>query len=189
MTSHPVHILCLGGSLRSGSYSLAACREAAEIAREAGHSAEVIDLGELNLPMYAPDWGLEEYGGEGSGVHRLIEAYRRADAVIWSSPTYHGTISGVFKNAIDLVELLSGDQPAYLQGRSVGLISINDSTTFAAMRDCARELRAWLAPTQVELTKRDFDGEQRIPEGRSRARIARLVGELAAFAAAHPRSS
>lgn len=172
----------MNGSLRSTSYSLATCHAAAEIASVSGISSRVLDLKELKLPMYIPDWDLDEYSADDVGIDRLLEAYRWAHAILWVSPTYHGTISGVFKNALDFIELLSGDVPPYLQNRPVGLVAINDSTTFSAMRDCARELRAWVAPTQVELSKADFSPDKKLVSERSRTRLARLVDELAAFA-------
>jgi FMN reductase len=101
--------------------------------------------------------------------------------MVWSSPTYHGTISGAFKNALDFMEFLADDQPAYLQGRAAGLIAIPDSTTFTAMINAVHELRAWLAPTQVVLSKQDFSPELTLNSERAQRRLARLAGELMDF--------
>jgi FMN reductase len=182
MASIQPNLLCLGGSLRPGSYSLATCGSVGEVAENAGFSVEIIDPRELDLPMYVPDFELEHYAPRHEGIHRLIEAYRRADAMVWVSPTYHGTVSGVFKNTIDFAEFLDKDSRPYFSSRAVGLIAINDSTPFAAMRDCARELRAWLAPTQIQLGSSDFDAEMKVASERARGRIARLVEELGTFA-------
>jgi FMN reductase len=150
---------------------------------------EIVDPRELDLPMYVPDLNLEDYAPKQSGIERLIELFREADAMVWVSPTYHGTVSGVFKNMLDFAEFLSGDERPYFHGRPVGLIAINDSTTFAAMRDCARELRAWLAPTHIELTKVDFSNDLTLTSEKSRNRALRLISELDTFVQAHRSAS
>jgi FMN reductase len=183
MPNKQPNLLCLCGSLRPTSYSLATCRTVQGIGEAEGVGVEIMDPREHDLPMYVPDIEIEHYAPRhGEGIRWLIEAYRRADAMVWVSPTYHGTISGVFKNTLDFAEFLCRDSRPYLQGRAVGLISINDSTPLAAMRDCARELRAWVCPTQIALSGKDFDDELRMSSERSLGRIARLVGELASFA-------
>jgi len=48
--------------------------------------------------------------------------------MLWSSPLYHGTISGSFKNALDWLQLLGDRQPAYLTDKVIGLISTAGGT-------------------------------------------------------------
>jgi FMN reductase len=175
-------IVGLGGSLREASRSRAALAEALRLAAEQGAQTELLDVRELNLPMYLPDAALEAYPPEHQpSIARFLSACRSAEAMIWASPTYHGTVSGVVKNAIDFVELMGEDDPPYLTGRAVGLISINDTTTWAALRDSAHELRAWLAPTSLTLTKADFTPEMTLKDEHTRRRMARMVAELMEF--------
>lgn len=150
-----------------------------------GIQVEIADPRELNLPMFVPDFELKDYAPSHLGIERLLASFRRADAMVWVSPTYHGTVSGVFKNMLDFAEFLSGDQAPYFQRLPVGLIAINDSTTFAAMRDCARELRAWLAPTHIELSDADFSCDFALSSEKSIGRVSRLIGELSTFVQAH----
>ena len=185
MASQPFNLLCVSGSLRSPSYCFATCKAIQEMAEAPEIHVEIADPRELNLPMYVPDFKLADYAPNEPGIHRLIELYKNADAMVWVSPTYHGTVSGVFKNMIDFAEFLSPDQRPYFQGRPVGLIAINDSTTFAAMRDSARELRAWLAPNHIELSAKDFSSNYTLSSVKSQGRITRLLGELTTFVHAH----
>lgn len=175
-------IVGLGGSLRAKSYTLAALAEALRLAAEQGAQTELLDVRALNLPMFLPDEPLEAYPAEHQpNIAGFIAACRSAQAMVWASPTYHGTVSGAVKNAIDFVELMGEDDPPYLTGRAVGLISINDTSTWAALRDSVHELRAWLAPTCLSLTKADFTPEMMLKDERVRRRMARMVAELMEF--------
>jgi FMN reductase len=174
----------LGGSLREKSYTRAALIEALRIAEtDRGAETELLDVRELNLPMFEPDLMVNEYPAEDQiNINRLLEASRRAEVMIWASPTYHGTMSGVVKNALDFLELLADDEPPYLQGHAVGLIGVNDSSPFASMINSVHELRAWLAPTQAVLSRHDFNSELQLINERAQHRLTRLVNELLNFA-------
>ena len=120
-----IKVVGIGGSLSKefkASSSLAALKIALEGAAEGGARTELFDLRELDLPMYMPD------GEATDAVRRLCEAVYEADGLIWSSPLYHGTISGAFKNALNWLELLGKRQPAYLTDKVVGLISTAGGT-------------------------------------------------------------
>lgn len=173
----------LGGTLRQRSYSRAALQAALRLAEARGTQIELLDLRELDLPMYVPDLPIEGYPERHRpAITRLLEACRNADAMLWASPTYHGTLSGVLKNALDFVELLSEDTPSYLSGRAVGLIAVSESETFSAMANAAHELRMWLAPTYVTLDRKDFNTDLTLKQRRPDSRVERLVGELMEFA-------
>jgi FMN reductase len=177
-------LVLLGGSMRERSVSRAALRAAAVIAQEKGFETEILDVRELNLPMYTPDANDPDYFEEPhrTNLHRLLEGCRRADAMVWSSPTYHGTVSGVFKNALDFIEMLSEEQRPYLHQIPVGLIAINDSVTFSAMINCVYELRGWSAPTKVLLRRDLFDPDlQALRDERAQRRLSRMVDNLAYF--------
>lgn len=187
-TQQPL-IVGLGGSLREQSYSRAALQAALAVAAQQGAATDLLDIRTLALPVFVPDQPLEAYQPEQhAGIARLVQACRQADALIWASPTYHGTVSGAFKNALDFLELTADDDPPYLSGRAVGLIAVSDARTFGAMVDSVHELRAWLAPTQVATSGRDFDAALGLVNERLARRLARLVDELLGFARTSERS-
>jgi FMN reductase len=176
----------LGGSMREKSYSRAALREVLRIAEANGAATELLDVRELNLPMFVPDLPIDGYpSSQQANITRFVEACRRADVMIWASPTYHGALTGAVKNALDFMEFLSDDEPPYLQGRAVGLMTIPDPTTFAGMINAVHELRAWLAPTQVTLSRQHFTAELALNDERTQRRLTRLVNELLGFANAN----
>jgi FMN reductase len=84
-------------------------------------------------------------------ARELLEYIRKADGFIIASPGYHGSISGIVKNAIDYVEETARDSRAYLDGLPVGLIATAygwqaATSTLATLRSIVHALRAWPTP-------------------------------------------
>jgi FMN reductase len=149
-------ILGLGGSLRPGSVTTLALHIALEGAEAAGVSTQLLDLATLPLPLFNGTYTLEEYTSEGrEAILTLLNATRKAQGFIFASPTYHNTISGSLKNALDYIELLRDDHPPRLEGKVVGLMSVQlgvsgtGNHTITTMLLAARAMRAWVAPTMV----------------------------------------
>jgi FMN reductase len=141
-------IVGLGGSLAKVSKSRAALREALEGAEAAGAETELLDLRELDLPMYNPD-----DDEPGVAATRVIESCYAADGLIWSSPLYQGTISGALKNALDWLHLLGTREPSYLHDKVIGLISAAGGTqglqAINTMEFAVRAMRGWAVPYVV----------------------------------------
>jgi chromate reductase, NAD(P)H dehydrogenase (quinone) len=90
-----MRLLAISGSLRAGSYNTALARAAADVAPE-GVEVEIFDgLGEL--PLFDAD--LE--GDDHPAVRHLRESIADAEAVLFVTPEYNGSIPGVLKNAVD----------------------------------------------------------------------------------------
>jgi FMN reductase len=155
-----IKVVGLGGSLAAQSSSLAALKIALDGAAEAGAQTDLLDIRELSLPMYAQD--MSEVP---ESVHRLCESVQMADGLLWSSPLYHGTISGSFKNALDWLQLLSDRTPSYLTDKVVGLISTAGGTqglqAVNTMEFVVRALRGWAVPLVIPIPQawRVFDSE------------------------------
>ena len=128
-TDKKLHVIGIGGTLREGSRGLLALEEALQAAEEAGATTELLDLRELDLPMYEPGKPLEEYGED---VRELVEAMRGADALLWSTAAYFGTLAGLTKNALDFAQFLARDERPYLQDKVVVLIATTSGDTGAA---------------------------------------------------------
>ncbi len=191
MNNERLKVVGIGGTLREGSASLGALRRALAAAAEAGAEAELLDLRELDLPMYEPGRALEDYGGN---VRRLVEALRGADAVLVSTAAYHGTLAGVTKNALDFAQFLARDERPYLQDRVVGLIAAagGDMAGVNATRvmvDVVHALRGVAAPLVVAIPQawRRADENGDVTDERYAGRLddlGRLVVEMAARLAA-----
>jgi chromate reductase, NAD(P)H dehydrogenase (quinone) len=94
--SGPARVLLVSGSTRSGSANTAALATAAAIA-PGGVTAAVYD-GLANLPAFNPDH-------DGDDVPQAVAELRKeiasADAVLFCTPEYAGSLPGSFKNLLD----------------------------------------------------------------------------------------
>jgi len=148
--SKTVSIVGLGGSLRPTSSSRAALKVALDGATDAGAKVDLLDLRQLNLPMYDPT-----SNDVPKSVSRLVDTVYTADGMIWSSPLYQGSISGSFKNALDWLILLGDREPPHLTDKVIGLISVAGGTqglqAVNTMEFIVRALRAWAVPLVVPI--------------------------------------
>ena len=181
-------ILGLGGSLRSGSVATLALQIALAGAEEAGVTTRLFDLATLSLPMFDGTYSLDGYTPEGrKAIENLLNATREAQGLILASPTYHNTISGALKNALDYMELLKDDNPPRLEGKVVGLVSVQGGVsgtgnhTITTMLLAARALRAWVAPTMVSVpdSRSMFDEEGQAYDPTLVRRLRMLGAEVA----------
>ena len=181
-----LRVVGVGGTLREGSASLGALRRALAAAGRAGAETELLDLRELDLPMYRPGLALDEYG---AGVERLVGELRGADAVLISTAAYHGTLAGVTKNALDFAQFLSGGDHPYFDGKVVGLISTAGgeqagANATGALVHVVHSLRGVVAPLMVSIskTRQRADGSGEITDelyGRRLDSLGELVVDLA----------
>jgi FMN reductase len=172
-------IVGLGGSLRRTSNSRAALQQALQGAAAAGAETRLLDLRELDLPMYDPD---DDAPGEAAA--EVIESCYSADGLIWSSPLYQGTISGALKNALDWLHVLGQRDPPYLHDKVIGLVSAAGGTqglqAINTMEFAVRALRGWAVPYVVPLAsaERVFESSGQIKDESVRAQLAMLGAEV-----------
>jgi len=139
-------IVGLGGTTRVGSSSEKALAISLRAAEREGAHVVMLAGPELELPMYAP-----ERPERSPAARRLVGALRRCDGLIIASPSYHGSISGLLKNALDYAEDLSRDERVYFDGCAVGLIACGAGwqgagQALTALRAIAHSLRGWPTP-------------------------------------------
>ena len=172
--SNPL-IVGLGGTTRPGSSTEQALRCALDAARAHGAETALIAGPELVLPMFAPESPVRT-----PEAQRMVELLRRCDGIILASPGYHGSISGLLKNALDYTEDMRGDTRSYFDGRAIGCIVSAAGwqavgSTLAAMRSIVHALRGWPTPLGAAVNSAEVvfgpDGECSDPVVASRLRI------------------
>jgi FMN reductase len=172
------YIVAVGGTLRPGSSTEKAMQHVLNAADRAGARTRLISGPALQLPMYEP-----ETPERTDAARDLVAQLALADGIILGSPGYHGSISGLIKNALDYVEDLRGDPRPYLSGRAVGCIATAGGwpgavNTLGALRDIVHALRGWPTPlgAAINTSERVFDdvGQCVVP------RVAQMLDLIAA---------
>jgi chromate reductase, NAD(P)H dehydrogenase (quinone) len=122
-----VRVLAVSGSLRADSYNTRLLEAAADAA-PAGVEVELLDPALItDLPLYDQD--LEDEGAPAS-VDLLREAWAGADAILFATPEYNGSVPGGLKNAIDWASRPKFD--AALTNKTVSVIGASTGQ-FGAM--------------------------------------------------------
>ena len=152
-------------------------------AQRAGARTKLISGPSLQLPLYQPD------NPERSDAAReLVAELASADGIILGSPGYHGSISGLVKNALDYAEDLRTDVRPYFSGRAVGCIATAGGwpgavNTLGALRDIVHALRGWPTPlgAAINTSERVFgdQGECLVP--RVAATLDLIADEVMSF--------
>jgi FMN reductase len=153
-------------------------------AQRAGARTKLITGPLLQLPLYQPD------NPERSEAARdLVAELARADGIILGSPGYHGSISGLVKNALDYAEDLRMDVRPYFSGRAVGCIATAGGwpgavNTLGALRDIVHALRGWPTPLGAAINSADevFDEDGICRVARVAQMLDLIAGEVLDFA-------
>jgi FMN reductase len=177
-------IVGIGGTTRVNSSSELALKACLMRVQALGAETESFSADALDLPHYG--------SGRAQGdrrAARLIEALRRCDGVVLSSPGYHGSISGMLKNALDYAEDLRTDARPYLDGRAVGVIVCAHGaqaigTTLVAVRSVVHALRGWPTPMGVGINSATpaFDADGACIDPAVAAALATLADQVVDFA-------
>ncbi|MDG2991834.1 NAD(P)H-dependent oxidoreductase [Candidatus Synechococcus calcipolaris G9] len=162
------------GSLRPESYSQMALDLAITKAAAQGVEIEKLDLRQMTLPFCT---GAETYP-DYADVALLQEKVKTADGLLLVTPEYHGSVSGVLKNSLDL---LGFDE---LSGKVVAMVSIlggqANSNALNDLRVILRWVHAWVIPEQVAIAQawQAFTPEGNLKDGKLDERLDKLVHSL-----------
>ncbi len=181
-----IRVLAIGGSTRPRSMSEMALRLAANAARDAGAAVQIIASRSLIMPVYDTE---REFRTPQACA--LIDALREVDALIISSPGYHGSLSGMMKNALDYLEDLRCDRRIYLDGMAVGCIAVAHGwqatvSTLQTMRTVIHALRGWPSPLGVAInaSQTSFDESGACMDEGAQAQLRTVGTQVVEFARA-----
>ena len=177
------YIVAVGGTLRSGSSTEKAMQFVLDATARAGARTRLISGSALQLPIYQPD-----SDERGDAARDLVGQLALADGIIIGSPGYHGSISGLVKNALDYAEDLRGDARPYFSGRAVGCIATAGGwpgavNTLGALRDIVHALRGWPTPmgAAINSSERVFDEAGRCQVPRVAQVLQGIADEVMSF--------
>ncbi|MFC4311385.1 NADPH-dependent FMN reductase [Steroidobacter flavus] len=180
-----LRIVGIGGTTKAGSSTekaLVACLAAAE---RLGAQVQVIPGTALAcLPLYSPEETLRT-----PEQLRFVDTVRQADGLILATPAYHAGMSGLLKNAIDLLEDLRDEPRPYLDGRAVGCIVTaygwqGAGTTLTSVRTIVHALRGWPTPLGITLNTAVplFDAAGLCMDERTQTQFEMLAAQVVGFA-------
>jgi FMN reductase len=177
-------IVGIGGTTRAGSASERALEYVLAKSRELGAETELLGGQQLLLPIYAPD-----APERNEAARHFVAVLRRANGIIVASPGYHGSLSGLIKNALDYAEDMRDDPLPYFEGRAVGLIACAygwqaTGTTLNALRSIVHALRGWPTPLGVAIntSEGNFDKENIASHPATERQLTLLAGQVVGFA-------
>lgn len=158
-----INIAGVCGSLSATGATKNALSVALRGAEELAGETNLIELRDYELPFCGatPE---EDYPQD---VSRLRAAIRRSHGIILGTPEYHGSLSGVLKNMLDLMGATE------FEGKVIGLVGVaggrpGATNSLNAMRLIGRNLHSWVLPQEVSVgeagTAFDEDGEATDPD-------------------------
>jgi FMN reductase len=183
MTKTAPLIVGVGGTTRANSSSERALRVALSAAEAMGATTRLVAGPDLPVEPYDP-----ARPERTDRALNLVAAMRAADGLIIASPGYHGSISGLVKNALDFTEDMRGDARPYFDGRAVGAIVSAEGaqalgSTLAAIRSIVHALRGWPTPyaALVNAAQKPFDADGR-PTAETEAALSLVGRQVTEFA-------
>lgn len=177
-----VRIIGIGGSLDRISATYFALKFVMDEIHSLGAETILYDVREMIFPIYDPK---VERKNLKNNINTFLDNVHSADAYVFASPEYHGTVSGIFKNVIDYLEYLKGSNPPYLSNKPVGCIAtgggeISGVTTIQAMIHIIHNLRGISASTNTAISSSGFyfDEKGKVLDEKIKRRLERLAKEV-----------
>ena len=168
-TQKSITVVGISGSLRTNSHTLKTVQIALNGALDAGAHTQLIDLNDFHLPLCNGNTPESNYP---ENVFKLREIVLRADGIILGTPEYHGGVSGVLKNALDLLGIKE------FENKMVGLVGVAGGAQGAihsldSLRISCRSLRAWVTPQQASIafTGNAFDESGKLKDSNLEQRV------------------
>jgi len=158
-------IVGIAGSVREGSYTQAVLRY---ILQETGLSYQELPL---DLPIFVGHQTSDE-------ITRFKKAMQEAKGVLIATPEYHGSMSGILKNALDFLD----DE---LAGKVVGVVAIlggaYGGTSLEHLRTVMHKLKAWTLPQDLVIVRSNliFDKEGRVTSPELEKRLKAFAEQFA----------
>jgi chromate reductase len=186
--SDTIRIAGLCGSLRAGSYNLMALKAAQSLAPEG------VELDIVHLHDVEPYNGDVEKQGWPPGVLALRERLEPAHGILFASPEYNYSVSGVLKNAIDWMSRPTGrgpisNKPAAIMGASTG--NAGTARAQAHLRDIVYyNGMPLLASVEILLfrAQEKFDSEGNLIDEKSREKLTQMMAEFADLIRLHSKT-
>jgi chromate reductase len=181
-------LLIFAGSTRQKSFNRQLARAAAGMATQAGADVTLLELSDLDIPMYNAD---QEAQGTPPDVMRLKVIMDAHPAWIICSPEYNGSYTALLKNTLDWAsspvkgDPVWGDGKKPFAGKVVGLLSASPGglgglRSLGHLNTLLLALQCWICPQQFALAKAGeaFDAQGSLQSEASRNGVQAVVNQV-----------
>jgi chromate reductase, NAD(P)H dehydrogenase (quinone) len=189
----PAKLLIFAGSTRQNSFNRKLAQVAADMARASGAEVTLLELGDLDIPMYNADL---EAQATPPDVMKLKQILFEHPAWIICSPEYNGSYTALLKNTIDWATSPVRSDPAWTDGfksftgKVVGMLSASPGT-LGGLRSQSHLLpllinsQCWVAPKAFALSRAGeaFDADGQLVNDKHRQSVQAVIDQVL-FAAA-----
>jgi chromate reductase, NAD(P)H dehydrogenase (quinone) len=188
-------VLAMAGSSRKAALSVQLRNAAAAALQSAGAAVELLDLRDLDLPLY--DGDPEDQRGVPDGARRLRDTLLQADGVLFVTPEYNGFPTPLALNAWDWLSRLGseGEKPAGLAvtaGKPLALLSSSPGPwggmrALGLMRQfLGSTFQMLVLPQQMALVRAvdAFDDRGALKDPRQQKTLEQMAGGLVRLARA-----
>ena len=139
-------VLGVGSSLREGTSSTTALSITLDFVKKQGAETRLLDLKQTKLPLYDPTDNQSVFE-----IKKVQDDVNWSDALILSTPDYHGSMSGAMKNFLDYFW-------AEFAGKTFGYICASHEkglTAMDQMRTAVRQCYGWSIPYGISVSDSD----------------------------------
>jgi FMN reductase len=172
MTSRPLNVLAVAGSLNQASVTRTVVRLISEQLTSAGAQVDFLDLAEEPLSLFNPD---SSHGHE--SFPKLRQRVERADVYLLGTPDYHGSVSGAMKNFLDhFWQEFAGKLFATVVASHEKGLTVTDQ-----LRTVARQCYAWSMPYAVSFADKTDVQDGRIVSDSFRQRLEMFVRDVRVY--------
>jgi NAD(P)H-dependent FMN reductase len=181
-------LLVFAGSTRQNSFNRRLAKVAADLARTAGASVTLLELSELDIPLYNAD---QEAQGTPPDVLRLKQMMDDHPAWIICSPEYNGSYTALLKNTLDWASspvkghAVWADANKPFAGKVVGLLSASPGAlgglrSLGHLCPMLMALQCWVCPQQFALGRAGeaFDETGQLKNPAHQSSVAGVVDQV-----------
>jgi FMN reductase len=166
-------VLGIGSSMRRDSFGTGTLRIILNKVSENGGQTKLLNLFENPLPIYSPD-----KDGENPSIRQATELVNWADAFIFATPDYHGSMAGSLKNFLDYFwSEFAGKTFGYLCSSHEKGLTVMDQ-----MRTAIRQCYGWSLPYGISINSgTDFNEKRQIINKQLVRRIDSFARDLVVY--------
>ena len=168
-----LNVLGIGSSMRKDSFGTETLRIILKKVSENGGKTQLLNLFENPLPIYSPD-----NDSDNPSIKKATDLVNWADAFIFATPDYHGSMAGSLKNFLDYFwSEFAGKTFGYLCSSHEKGLTVMDQ-----MRTAIRQCYGWSLPYGISINSgTDFNERRQIINTQLVRRIDSFARDLVVY--------